>query len=398
MSATASPIAKPFRPQFTLRRMLVVIFLLGIALGIGRWIYVRTFLQRQVVLELHSLEANVDYRWLLPLGHEKHLYSHWNRPPPLGYVADDVNLALPFASDAEAKRVNRLLAKLPYLRRVGLQTSSKHYRQSTAKVLCDRHAALALAELPIAELKINSVEVGPDLTAFVCRSPTLRSLSMGRTPYKEHFHAICQASQLESLQLQGALSHEHLEILATAEQLKMLRIWGELPYDRLGLLARLENCDVALIARKATDHEVEEYIARLPNLTQLSLSYSAPADEAVAALAASPRLERLDLEDAFISDRAIVSLAKSRSLKHVDLRHTDASQEAILQLAKGPSIKRIDVPHGLQSHDWRPLVPATVSISPSSPPGPDHTKRREQRRAELEAAKAAAAGTAKPLP
>ncbi len=401
MTDAAPPAAKPIRPQFTLRRMLKWVFVVALVLGIGRWVYVRTYLQRQIAQELGGLEAHVQYAWIfeptLP-GHGTWIGNDSVLP---GRVIKVVGLPVPFRSDDEPHRVNQMLRQLPHLVDVRAEVSRFRHDDPNRSDLADHHFAAAIAGLRLRGVMIQA-ELGQESISAICDSSSITAVEFNHygLPPPEQFQSICSATHVTHIAGQRSLtSKEYVRILASTQHLRFLRLsWYELDesieHEDLAALGRLPNCDLEVLAQNVSDGDLRDCIAKLPNLTRLQLLFEAPSDDAVAALARTPRLRHLSLQDATVSDEAIIAHADSPSLEQLSVGGTDVSEEAIVQLHRCKTLRWIHAPEKL---DFRRLVAALPGVEISTlPTPPGHAKFRAERRASAEAARAADATESEP--
>jgi hypothetical protein len=396
---TQSP-AEPFRPQFTLRRMLKWVFVLALVMGIGRWVYVRTYLQSQIVKELRGLDADVQYAWVFQPTLPGHGTWYGNEMVPPGRVVRVVRLPVPFRTDEDARRANQLLRQLPHLADVTAESSIYGHKLANRAERADRQFTTAIAGLRLRGVLCHTHQLSEESISLICNSPSVSAVSFWREsiPSSEQFASICNSTHITYLVVDdGPLTREHMRSLASAEHLRFLRLsWNQLHpsigHEDLAALGRLPNCDLRLSAHNLSDADLRDCIANLPNLTHLHLVFEAPSDDAVAALAKTPRLRFLSLQDATVSDEAIVSLADSKSLEELMVQGTDVSEAALLQLRRCPKLQRLWAPHQLDRQTLQAGLPGVhvSTMDTSVIQAKLRTERRAERRASAEAARAAA--------
>ena len=365
--------------------MLVAVLVLGIAFGLGRWVYVTIVVPRRIVAELRSMGA--EFQYAKSSKFVPYQRSSPGDPPPVGYSVYGIHVDVPFESDDEAERANQLLRQLPPLGIVRLDHASNDYQRDIPGRLerADRHIGIVLRDVKTTVL-VNNVLWPGEHTAAYCREAThLRSATfLSRGISVEELREICQAPQLEDLSLpDDEWTAAHLEVLETAPRLFRLRIGGQMPFDRLHAgLGRKLHFDLKLFPYWINDQDLKEYVAQLPNLTELSLEHHEPSDEALAALADAPRLGKLDLTDATVSDAALIALARSRSLEIVNLCGTNASNDAVLKLAECPTLDLLRI-HDDQAKELQSL-PKNVRVDWARRRSGDVANARAWRRAFVE--------------
>jgi hypothetical protein len=372
---------KPTPPQFTLRRLLKWIFILCVLLAIGRWAYVRTWLQSQIVAELRAIDntQNFGFHWLFEPNDLKGQGTWYGWKPeqePPGRVVTSVTLPLPLRSEEQARHVNRLLRQLPHLQDLRLGSAIFGNSLPDRRERADCHFAIAAEGLKVRRVVFCWSDFGFGMRSAQwvrdSRYVEIVEFGNGKVLPLEGFELICEAPHVKDIRISvTALSADHLRILGTAKQLEALSLGGDISLPELEILGTLPQCELHLRVSNVSDSVLRDTIARLPNLTRLSLFLEAPSDDAVAALAKTPCLKSLTLQDTTVSDAAVMALAESPSLESLNLGGTDVSEQAIEHLARCNTLRYLQVSESLNWQRLQRELPKQIQVLPSYTP-PHH--------------------------
>jgi hypothetical protein len=376
--------------RFSLRTLLTWILALSVLLAAGRWFYVRTWLQAQVVAKLQAFEAKPEYSGR---------YSPSTRGGPShhdgasGGVVVGVKVPVPFRSEKDAAEVNRLLAQLPYLVDVcayGNHRLNHIWPPATRRVLADRQFAAAIRGLDLGGVVIETPLTGGETARVIRERATIGNVIFSGhvVPPPAELATISQAPHIKRLSFSHTLlTPEHLNVLASARQLENLFIQGEFPHDQLTPLGQLPQCELKLRVRDISDHDLQHHVATLPNLTWLSLCLESPSADALAALCQARRRRRLGLQDAVVDDNAVAPLADLPAIEGLNLGGTEVTELGLVPLARCKSLQHLDIPGSLDEARVQAALPG-VNVSPFNSP---NTAAHEIRKADVLATRAAAA-------
>ena len=389
----------PYRPQYSLRRMFRWMLIVCIALAVGRWVYVRTYLQAHVVTQLKSIEAEAEY-----CGHYRPAASGGGptwigsmHDSKFGHVVVSVRLHVPFRSDKETEWVIGLLQQLPHLAEVSVDTAFHSHGTLPEKQQSDRHLAQLIRGLALRGVVIRTQVAGQQTAEAIRDVPSITTVTfdIGAVPTSEQLATICQARHVERMAFNGGeLTAEHLRTLSAAGQLRGLSLRCKYPAEALALLGNLSACELRLSGYRLSDHDLQYCVAPLPNLTELDLILEAPSEEALQALAQARGLKWLQLQDASVDDRSIAPLADLPALEFINVCGTHVTEAGLAPFARCRSLKTLIYSDSLDRQRVRDLLPNVRDLQ-AGEVRPQHTKRRDERKAEADLARQQLAAEAK---
>ncbi|MCI0361670.1 MAG: hypothetical protein L0211_24565 [Planctomycetaceae bacterium] len=369
--------------QFTLRRMLLWVFIVGVALTAGRWIYVRTALQAKIVATLKASQVDVSYAWLNGERIRRYVDN-----PQLGMVVCGVSLPVPMQPGEDARKINALLLQLPHLREVCVRPSVFGTAWPDRWERAGRETSECVSGLRINRIVIQIPLQGEGTADWIVDADSIEEVAFENCPPPPLtvWSKICDSSHVTRLSFAGtALSAEHLRLLGNAAQLRDLRLHCEMPIDELVALGGRNSCNLDLRLTNVTEEDLAA-VAKLTNLTSLSLCLESPTEKGVAALAKAARLRVLNLQDAIVSNAAIAAIADSSSLETLVVSGTDVTEDALRPLSRCQSLRQLIIPDSLDLARVRAELPQVreVSTASSSPQAQELRKSKKDRAARSE--------------
>lgn len=334
--------------QFSLRRMIIWVTILGIALGwLGNEV-LRARRQRLIVEEIQRLggSARYDYdpteirgtrphqrsrgRWLTELVGPD-LFAHVSGV----YFGENTN-----ATDEDMK----FLSELPRLKAVELFgagiTDATIERLKNARHLRGLH----LDDTLCTTVAVSRLPAAPSLEHFTLLGVTVNDANMPPLEVMKNLQSLNACSFSRSKGNLRALTDKGLVHIARLEKLEALYLSGaDITDDGLQQLRALHRLSALTIDSPNVTDAGMEHIAALTKLTFLNFHKLNVGDAGVQCLANLRELNFLCLDDSSITDAATETIARFPKLRVLHIARTAVTDEGLKSLESAPSLQRISV-------------------------------------------------------
>jgi Leucine-rich repeat (LRR) protein len=342
---------RPGRPsfRFSLRTMLVLMGVLGIALGYVTNLWRRVHHQRQVVAKIEAAGGTVRYNWEFAM---KNLDSsqegkHWTyvvgtttSPRALGERYRTVDGET--ITEREAYPGPWLIRKLLGDDTFALvETVDFDFKFQPAEKL---DPAL-LKEFPdLRVLNLTYGQVADDWLQSAAEVPKLQSLALWGydqgTASAEGLSQLNRAKRLRSLSFQGDwLRDDTLRGVASLIQLQSLDI-GMAPNVTSAWFANIESLtelqELTFLRTPGIDDRGTASLSQLHNLRKLWLMNTQVTDETLHHLTQLTKLETLNLSGTKVGDVGMDCLVRLKNLKRLELSSTDVGDAGLDSLSGLP--------------------------------------------------------------
>lgn len=294
------PMSRPRWRQFSLRTLLLAMFVLSVCFALFAWRLQRARRQAAAVATIRKLGGNITY--------------DYQRDPVTGRWRKQPKSAVP----------TWLLKSLgvDFFHDVILSTMNSRQPESAAEVQAYWSAINQLRRIDLLQADDKWVD-GRTTTDALRHHRHLRELWL----------------------MYGNLRGSDLEPLSALENLETLYVnhnpIGDDGANRLASFPKLKNLTLsktqigdACLAKLATNS----------NLEVLRLGSTKVSDRGVAHLTALTKLKTLGLADTRITDESLRELAKLKELESLSLFRTDISDDGLAQLAPLAKLQTLDVP------------------------------------------------------
>src|SRR5262245_3114736 len=335
LSASAAKAAhKPRWWQFSLRRMIVWVTLLGIALG---WLgneMLRARRQRQIVETIQRLGGKVryDYDPSEIRGTRQHQRSRGRWLTEL--IGPDLFAPLSGVYFGENTQLTdddlKFLAELPRLQAVELFGEGILDKTMKRLVHACRLRDLHLDDTLCTTAAVSRLPAAPSLEYFTLLGVTVNDANMPSLAKMTNLQSLNWCSFSRSKGNLRAVTDVGLVHIAKLEKLEALYVNGaDITDDGLRQLRGLKRLSgLALDSPHVTDAGME-HLAALTKLTFLNFRKLNVGDAGVQHLANLRELNFLCLDDSQITDVATVTIAKFPKLRTLHIARTAATDEGL---------------------------------------------------------------------
>jgi internalin A len=385
------------RFRFSLRTLLLAMFVLAVAFAWPGRILMRIRHQRQIVAQIAATGGYVNYDYQVA---GKHLAD---KPPPgpfqLRYfLGDDAFAYVEVVSLLDSPTTGEVLKRLPELPRLThVSLAGPQVDDSSVQML---QKLPGLRELSLKETNITSVGLA-NLRAM----PELRALLLaGSTVNDETLRDIQSLSSVEQLQLiltdvtSDGLSHvgkldrlRHLDILdnpkvddkgleqlALLPNLESLGLWrNNFTGKGIQYLRGLTHLKRLRLNVAGLDRSSMESISMLSELQLLDLAYTQVDDDGLEHVASLSQLQELNLTGTPVTDDGVGHLIRLKNLVRLELSGTLVTDEGLRQLTPLSRLKRLSVGPNVSKQAVQELSKSLPACAISSIPkaGPSYVIR-----------------------
>jgi hypothetical protein len=346
-------------PRFSLRMLLVVMTMLGIALGYAGNFWRRLHQQRQVVAKIQAAGGSVRYNYEFGKGTELDARLEFE-------FEDFSSTSLETNSDGlrERTRVTREgtfhdveTPAGPKLIRKWLGHDAFAYVEQVSFFRPGYQATeefdpQLLLQLPqLKSVCLDEGEVNDRSLRSVAQVPELREVVLlggGESAVtRDGLASLHSAKHLQALSLSGAWIND--DILAAVSDFKQLRSLGVMssPHATSALFSHCQDMtdlrELTIRRAEKIDDEGTEYLQRLSNLRSLWLTQTSISDHTLAHVTGLTKLETLHLGQTNVGDPGMEYVASLPILKRLVLSNTLVTDAGLPSLSRLPALRYLSL-------------------------------------------------------